>query len=60
MLPVKWMYGWHIGKVARTKCMMLAAGRWQSQERAQMLKAKKLRERQSELEDALIDIKVSS
>ncbi|CAL5224362.1 g7036 [Coccomyxa viridis] len=31
--------------------------RWQSQERAQLLKGKKLHERQVELEDALIDLK---
>lgn len=39
---------------------MLYAGRWQSQERAQLLKGKKLHERQLELEDALIDLKVGS
>ena len=33
--------------------------RWQSQERAQLLEGRKLRERQHELEDALIDLKVS-
>jgi hypothetical protein len=32
--------------------------RWQSQERAQLLKGRKLRDRQGELEDALIDLKV--
>ena len=32
--------------------------RWQSQERAQLLKVKKLRDRQGEMEDALIDLKV--
>ena len=34
--------------------------RWQSQERAQLLKGRKLRDRQGELEDALIDLKVQS
>ena len=32
--------------------------RWQSLERAQLLKGRKLRDRQGELEDALIDLKV--
>ena len=42
------------------KGVFVPAGRWQSQERAQLLKGKKLHERQLELEDALIDLKVSS
>lgn len=45
---------------ALTEGVVRLAGRWQSQERAQLLKGKKLHERQVELEDALIDLKVSS
>ena len=42
------------------KITSLLASRWQAQERAQLLKGRKLHEQQSELEDALIDLKVSS
>ena len=38
---------------------VLHAIRWQSQERAQHLKGKRLQDRQCEMEDALIDMKVS-